>query len=58
MYSLINQFAEVVVGAIPHNHVTYYEWLIQNVAQVGTQDYQRRYRLYWAMNVAQLSPPF
>jgi len=58
MYSLINQFAEMVVGAIPHNHVTDYEWLIQNVAQVGTQDYQKKYRLYWAMNVAQLSPPF
>ena len=58
MYSLINQFAETVVGAIPPNHVADYEWLLQNTAHLTTSDYQRKYRLYWAMNVAQLSPPF
>jgi hypothetical protein len=58
MYSQINQFAEAVVGSIPHNHVADYEWLLQNTAQVTSADYQKRYRLYWAMNVAQMSPPF
>jgi hypothetical protein len=58
MYSLINQFAQLVVGAIPPNHVADYEWLLQNTAHLTTSDYQRKYRLYWAMNVAQLSPPF
>jgi len=58
MYSQINQFAEPVVGSIPPNHVADYEWLLQNATQVTTPEYQKRYRLYWAMNVAQLSPTF
>jgi hypothetical protein len=58
MYILINRFAEAVVGFIPHNHVADYEWLLQNTAQVTTPDYQKKYRLYWAMNVAQMSPLF
>lgn len=31
MYDLINQFAQTVVGTIPPEHVTDYEWLLQNV---------------------------
>jgi hypothetical protein len=58
MYDLINQFAQTVVGTIPPEHVTDYEWLLQNVGQASTPDYQRRYRRFWAMNAAQLSPAF
>jgi len=58
MYDLINQFAQTVVGSISLDHVTDYEWLVQNVGQATTPDYQKRYRRFWAMNVAQLSPAF
>ena len=58
MYGLINQFAQTVVGTIPPAHVTEYEWLIQNVGQAITPDYQKRYRRYWAMDRARLSPAF
>jgi hypothetical protein len=58
MYSLINQYAGTILGTIARNHVTEYDWLLQNIAQVNEQDYQRRYRAYWAMNAAQLSPDF
>ena len=58
MYDLINQFAQTVVGTIPPEHVTDYEWLLQNVGQASTPDYQRRYRRFWAMNAAQLGPAF
>ena len=58
MYDLINQFAQTVVGTIPPEHVTDYERLLQNVGQASTPDYQRRYRRFWAMNAAQLSPVF
>lgn len=58
MYDLINQFAQTVVGTIPPEHVMDYEWLLQNVGQASTPDYQRRYRRFWAMNAAQLSPAF
>jgi len=58
MYDLINQFAQTVVSTIPPEHVTDYEWLLQNVGQASTPDYQKRYRRFWAMNAAQLSPSF
>ena len=46
MYDLINRFAQTVVGTIPPEHVTDYEWLLQNVGQASTPDYQRRYRRF------------
>jgi hypothetical protein len=58
MYDLINRFAQTVVGTIPREHVTDYEWLIQNVGQANISGYQSRYRRFWAMNAAQLSPAF
>jgi len=58
MYELINQFAQTVVGTIPPEHVTNYEWLLQNAGQASTPNYQERYRRYWAMNRARLSPAF
>jgi hypothetical protein len=58
MYGLINQFAQTVVGTIPREHVTDYEWLLQNVGKASTPDYQKGYRRFWAMNAAQLSPAF
>lgn len=58
MYNLINQYSQPVVGTIPRQHVTDYEWLIQNVGQANTSGYQSRYRRFWAMNAAQLSPAF
>jgi hypothetical protein len=58
MYSLINHYAPVIVRSIPATHVSDYEWLVQNVGQVDSQDYQSRYRKFWAMNAAQLSPAF
>jgi hypothetical protein len=58
MYDLINRFAQTVVGTIPREHVTDYEWLLQNVGKASTPDYQKGYRRFWAMNAAQLSPAF
>ena len=45
-------------GEIRHQTLTEYEWLLQNVGHVGTPSYQKKYRRYWAMNVAQLSSSF
>lgn len=58
MYDLINQFAQVVVSTIPSSHVADYEWLVKNVGQATAPNYQQRYRRYWSMNAAQLSPSF
>jgi hypothetical protein len=60
MYDLINQFAQTVVStiAIKPAHVTDYEWLLQNVGQATQPNYQKKYREYWGMDAAQLSPAF
>jgi hypothetical protein len=58
MYSLINRFAQTVVSTIPPDHVTEYEWFLQNVGQATMPDYKKRYRRYWSMNAARLSPSF
>ncbi len=58
MYRIIEQFAPKVVGTIPADFVTEYEWLLRNLALVKSPEYQKKYRKYWAMNVAQLGADF
>ena len=58
MYNLVNQFAKEIVSTIQPNHVTDYEWLLQNVGEVNASSYRTKYRNYWAMNAARLSPSF
>jgi hypothetical protein len=58
MYNLVNQFAKEIVDTISCDHVPKYEWLLQNLGQVSTPNYQERYRTYWAMRVARLRTPF
>lgn len=58
MYRLINQYAGAIVASIPSAHVQDYDWLLQNIAAVGTPEYQSKYRTFGAMNAAQLSPDF
>jgi len=58
MYYLINAYSEAVVGAIKQYHVTEYNWLIENLEHCQNPNYQRRYRRYWRMNAARLSPEF
>ena len=58
MYNLIDQFAKEIVSTIPPEHVTEYDWLLQNVGHVSTPGYQQKYRSYWALNVARLNPSF
>ncbi len=58
MYNLINQYSQTVIGTIPSSHVTEYECLVGNVGLATTPSYQERYRQYWAMNRARLSPAF
>lgn len=55
MYNLIDTHIQTILNTIPQNHVTEYDWLIQNLDQCGTPEYQARYRKYWRLNTAQLS---
>lgn len=58
MYTLINQYAHTLVSRIPQAHVTEYDWLRANLGSAHTPAYQKRYRTYWRMNAARLSPTF
>ena len=55
MYDLINAHIQAILGAIPQKHVTEYDWLIQNVNQCETPQYQARYKNFWRLNAARLS---
>jgi hypothetical protein len=55
MYDLINGHIQAILGTIPQSHVTEYDWLIQNLGQCATPQYQGRYKNYWRLNVARLS---
>lgn len=55
MYHLINSHIQQILQSIPPGHVTEYDWLVQNIINVATPDYQSRYRRYWVLNVARLS---
>ena len=58
MYHLINSHIAQLLPSIEGNHITDYDWLIQNLPDVETPIYQRRYRTYWRLNAALLSPDF
>jgi hypothetical protein len=58
MYDLINHHIQIILQSIPRAYVTDYDWLVQNVHQVNTPQYQTQYRIYWGMNTARLSGPY
>ena len=58
MYHLINNHIGQLLRSIEGNHVTDYDWLVQNIAQVATPMYQNRYRTFWRLNAALLSQDY
>lgn len=56
MYSVIAASQKQLLESIQQQEVEVYEQLCQDVGRAGTQDYQRRYKTFWAMNRA--SPGF
>jgi hypothetical protein len=58
MYDLINNHVQIILATIPQNHVTDYDWLIQNLPQAGTPQYQADYQNYWGMNAARLNAAY
>lgn len=57
-YEEINDNLDQILQSISPVHVTEYDWLIQNIHQVATTEYQRRYKNYWRLNGAGLSQNF
>lgn len=62
MYTLINQRIEYLLANIhEEREVQRYVWLIRNFSTVDVAEdavYQQKYRQYWQLNAARLSPEF
>ncbi|MBI5778088.1 MAG: hypothetical protein HZA49_01350 [Planctomycetes bacterium] len=58
-YDLINERISVVLQRPDLvEHVTEYDWLVDNLDRVTTDPFQKRYRNYWRMNAAHLSKEY
>ncbi len=58
MYYLLGDHIQPVLNVIGEKcaeHVTEYDWLIENLNKSTTSEYQARYRRFWNMNAAFLS---
>ncbi len=49
MYDLINANSGTVLQSIDPKTVSGYYWLVQNLPQVATQQFQNKYAKYWGM---------
>jgi hypothetical protein len=58
MYHLINHHAQTIMDSIAPAHVTEYDWLLQNIGTANTEAWRTRYRAFWQMNAARLSPGY
>ncbi|MBI1814602.1 MAG: hypothetical protein HYR72_06470 [Deltaproteobacteria bacterium] len=58
MFQLIEAHSETLVASILPTHVPNYDWLVENIGRAGDSAYQSKYRAFWAMNAARLSPAY
>lgn len=61
MYSLINKNILVILDNIERAYVAEYDWLSKRLKQTNVSldpEFQKRYKSYWAMDFARLSPGF
>ena len=61
MYSLINKNIFLILDNIESDHVAEYDWLSNRLKQTNVSldpEFQKRYKSYWAMDFARLSPGF
>jgi hypothetical protein len=58
MYHLINSHIEEILQSIRQDHVTDYDFLVQNIDRLQTPFYQAAYKNYWRLNVARLCDDF
>ena len=55
MYNLINLHVQTILNTVRQDHVTDYDWLVQNLSHCANQQYQTEYKNYWRLNAARLS---
>lgn len=58
MYRLINGHIVQILDSINNDHISDYDWLVQNIQQVANPLYQTRYKTFWRLNAARLSPNY
>jgi hypothetical protein len=58
MYSTICKNQHAIISAIPQTYVQKYESLLQPVGRANNPQYQRDYKKFWQMNLAQMGSTF
>lgn len=58
MYHLNNTYSEDILSTIRPDHISEYDWLMDNMKYCREPAYQKRYRTYWRMNAARLCPAY
>jgi hypothetical protein len=61
MYSLINKNIFLILDNIERDQVAEYDWLSKSLKETNVSldpEFQKRYKSYWAMDFARLSPDF
>ena len=58
MYHLIENNCTAIISFISRAHVAEYDWLMQNAALSGSTAFQARYKHFWRLNAARLSPTY
>ena len=58
MYSLINKNINDILKSIERDHVKKYDWLIENIHQIESSNYQTSYKTFWRLHGAGLSSEY
>ncbi len=61
MYSLIREYANLIIQNIGDQHVQQYDWLTSNLKSLNVSTnslFKQAYKKFWAMNAARLTPDF
>jgi hypothetical protein len=58
MYHLINENAALVIDSIDQKHIESYDYLMANLGSCHTEDYQKRFKYFWKINLARANKEF
>jgi len=58
MYNRINIHIDKLLNTILQEHVNEYDWLRENVRLCANDEYRRKYKHFWRLNVARLNADY
>lgn len=58
MYTLINENINDILNSVENDHVKKYDWLVEHIHQIESQNYQTYYKTFWRLHGAGLSAEY